>query len=91
MRSGRSGRPVIASDVPGLNELVTDGVTGILVRPDDAAALARAIESFSPERVRSMGAAARSTYVERFSMPRFTDEFRELWASIAVSREDART
>jgi glycosyltransferase involved in cell wall biosynthesis len=38
-----AGRPVIASAVGGLPEVVTDGVDGTLVPPDDPAALARAI------------------------------------------------
>ncbi len=38
-----AGRPVIAADAGGVPEIVTDGVTGLLVRPDDPAALAAAI------------------------------------------------
>ncbi len=39
-----AGRPVVATDVPGTRDLLTDGETGLLVPPDDPAALARAIE-----------------------------------------------
>ena len=38
-----AGRPVVATDVGGLAETVGDGVDGILVPPDDAAALADGI------------------------------------------------
>ena len=38
-----AGLPVVASDVSSLPELVVDGETGILVRPDDPAALAAGI------------------------------------------------
>ncbi len=40
------GRPVIASRIGGLAEVVEDGVSGILVPPRDAAALAASIEMF---------------------------------------------
>ncbi len=37
-----AGIPVVASDVPGYDEVVRDGVDGLLVPPDDPAALATA-------------------------------------------------
>jgi glycosyltransferase involved in cell wall biosynthesis len=40
------GRPVIASTVGGLPEIVRDGENGLLVPPDDANALAAAIDRF---------------------------------------------
>ncbi|HEV3261025.1 MAG TPA: glycosyltransferase family 4 protein, partial [Gemmataceae bacterium] len=36
-----AGRPVVASRLPGLAEVVADGETGLLVPPSDKAALAR--------------------------------------------------
>ena len=39
-----AGRPVVASDLPALAEIVRDGVTGRLAAPGDAAALAGTIE-----------------------------------------------
>jgi glycosyltransferase involved in cell wall biosynthesis len=38
-----SGMPVVASRAGGLQEVVSDGVTGILVKPNDAAELAAGI------------------------------------------------
>jgi glycosyltransferase involved in cell wall biosynthesis len=37
------GRPVVASNVGGIPEMIQDGMTGLLVPPDDAAALTTAI------------------------------------------------
>ncbi len=43
------GRPVITTAVGGLPEVVRDGVTGLLVPPDDPTALAAAVERFFAE------------------------------------------
>lgn len=53
--ASRFGVPVIATNVGGLPEAVLDGVTGLIVPPSDAAALARALQA-----VLTDGALARS-------------------------------
>jgi len=57
-----SGLAVIASDLPGLNEAIVDGVSGVLVAPGDARALAAAVRELTgdPERRRALGGAAAS-------------------------------
>src|SRR5205823_4998663 len=55
------GRPVVASAVGGLRDLVVDGETGLLVPPGDVAALRKALERLLGDadlRAR-LGAAAR--------------------------------
>jgi glycosyltransferase involved in cell wall biosynthesis len=52
------GTPVVASRVDGLPEVVEDGVSGVLVPPDDAPALAAAVLRVLDRRD-AMGAAAR--------------------------------
>ena len=42
------GRAVVASDVGGLRSVVADGVTGLLVPPDDPSALASALRACDP-------------------------------------------
>jgi glycosyltransferase involved in cell wall biosynthesis len=56
-----AGRPVVASRVPGLNEVVCDGETGYLVPPGDKPALARQTRLLldDPDRRAGFGAAAR--------------------------------
>jgi glycosyltransferase involved in cell wall biosynthesis len=39
----QAGAPLVASDIPGLPPELVDGVTGVLVPPDDSAALAAAL------------------------------------------------
>lgn len=59
MEAMATGRPVVASALSGVPELVEDGVTGLLVQPRDAPGLAAALERLhaSPALRRRMGAA----------------------------------
>jgi glycosyltransferase involved in cell wall biosynthesis len=63
------GRPVVASGVGGLLDLVEDGVTGLLVPPGDVAALREALSRLLADGGlrRRLGAAARARAAERFS------------------------
>jgi hypothetical protein len=60
------GRPAIASAIGGLVELIDDGVTGRLVPPDDAPALAQALSDLlaDPIEARAIGVRARQHYLE---------------------------
>jgi glycosyltransferase involved in cell wall biosynthesis len=62
------GRPVVAAAGGALLELVTDGETGLLVPPRDAAALRDAVERLlaDPELRERLGRAARARARERF-------------------------
>jgi glycosyltransferase involved in cell wall biosynthesis len=65
-----AGLPVVATNVGGVRSLVTDGVTGRLVPPRDAAAWAAACVELlrDPQRRREMGAAARAAAYPRFDV-----------------------
>ncbi len=62
-------RPVVATSVGGLRDLVVDGETGIVVPPRDPAALRAALERLLADRElrRTLGAAGRERARERFS------------------------
>jgi phosphatidylinositol alpha-mannosyltransferase len=57
-----AGLPVVASAIPGYDEVVTDGVEGLLVPPGDPAALAEAagVVLDDPVRARALGIAGRA-------------------------------
>lgn len=76
------GRPVVATAVGALPELVEDGKNGRLVPPRDAAALAEAIGSLlrDPESRRRMGAEARRGVENRFSVSRWGEETEAVYA-----------
>ena len=62
------GRATIGCPVGGVPEIVLDGQTGLLVRPDDEGALAEAILSLAadPQRCAAMGRAGYERFRERF-------------------------
>lgn len=64
------GRPVVATRVGGIPELVDDQVTGLLVPPADEPALAGALEALlrDPVGANRMGAAGRKRTQERFTV-----------------------
>ena len=64
------GVPVIATRAGGVPEIVVDGETGILILPDDAASLAKAIRRMITDRELcvTMGRKGRERAVERFKL-----------------------
>lgn len=70
-----AGTPVIASEIAGYSDVVTDGVDGILVPPADPQRLAEELQRVhhEPERLREMGEAARRS-AQRYAWPRVADE-----------------
>jgi glycosyltransferase involved in cell wall biosynthesis len=71
-------RPVIASDVGGVGELLgRDGVAGILVAPGDVAALSEAMRCLlaDPSRRAAVAAAARARIEARGTLARMVDGY----------------
>jgi glycosyltransferase involved in cell wall biosynthesis len=79
------GRPVVATAVGGLLDLVVDGETGIVVPPRDPVALRSALQGLlaDPELRRSLGAAGRERARERFSWDAVTDATLAAYAEVA--------
>jgi glycosyltransferase involved in cell wall biosynthesis len=74
-------RPVVASAVGGIPEVVTDGLDGMLVPPGDSAALADAVVRLatSPDLRRRLGEAGYATVAERFSIDAQVRRIEELY------------
>jgi glycosyltransferase involved in cell wall biosynthesis len=75
-------RPVIASAVGGLPEIVADGETGLVVPSADADALAEAIVALAGDlpRAAAMGAAGRDRALSQFTPERCVERVEELYA-----------
>ena len=80
--------PVVATNVGGIPELVTDGHNGRLVAPGDPAALARALNEVldSPATAAALGSAAADTVRERYSFERMTRTFEQLYQDLLHAR-----
>ena len=72
LEAAASGRPIVASDIPGCREVVVQGENGLLVPPGNAEALADALAILVLDAdLRSkMGNAGRQRVLERFSKDR---------------------
>ena len=68
-----AGLPVVASDVGGVAELVTEGETGALVPPHDPPTLATALECLVADRElrERLGAAGRERAQTHFGLAAF--------------------
>jgi glycosyltransferase involved in cell wall biosynthesis len=77
-------RPVIATNLEGMPELVTDGETGFLVPPRAPEAIADRIVRLhdDPARARAMGEAARRRVAARFSLPAKLDAVERLYRGL---------
>jgi glycosyltransferase involved in cell wall biosynthesis len=83
---------VLGTAAGGLEEAVTSGENGLLVPPDDAGALAEALERWlaDPVGLERMGEQARRTVRDRFDASRNFERLFELLggeAPVAVAEE----
>lgn len=81
MEAMAAGVPVVATDVGGTKELITDGETGYLVAPSDSEALAsRIIYALEDERNRiEIAERAREFVIERFGIERMVESVERLY------------
>jgi glycosyltransferase involved in cell wall biosynthesis len=91
LEAAERGRAAIVSRVGGLPEIVADGETGVVVPPEDPAALAAAIVALAsdPERVRSYGSAARARALGLFSEGAAADAVAAVYTHLLSRRSTA--
>jgi len=78
------GLPVVASRTGGLEEIVEEGQSGVLIEPGNVAELAQAVVSLlsDPERCARLGVSARKRIVEQFSSPVIAARMADLYQEI---------
>lgn len=81
-----AGLPVVATRIGGTDEAVEHGVTGLLVEPGDAGALAEAVHALlaNPARARAMGLAGRESFVVGFEARRMVADTLALYRGLGM-------
>jgi glycosyltransferase involved in cell wall biosynthesis len=81
------GKPVIATGVGGVDSIITDGQTGLVVPPSDSERLSERILDLlrDPEKARRIGNAGRQIVREQFRVDRMVARTAELYREIVVA------
>ena len=88
LEAAACARPLVVTDVPGCRHFVRDGVEGFVVPPEDADALANALERLArdPDLRRRMGEAARLRLLHGFTEAHVKQSLRATYASLLAQR-----
>lgn len=78
------GKPVVATTVGGILEIISSGKNGILVPPGNPQALARAITDLilDPGTASRIGVAGRETILQNFTMARMIRQTRDIYEEL---------
>jgi glycosyltransferase involved in cell wall biosynthesis len=84
LEAASCGRAILTTDVPGCRSFVRDGQDGMVVPPDDAAALAKAliVLAGAPGLVERMGASARNRLLDGHTERDVMDALKALYRSL---------
>ncbi|RJO60145.1 glycosyltransferase family 1 protein [candidate division WS5 bacterium] len=77
-------KPIIATNIDGITEQITDGINGILTPPKDSSAIAQAIIRLINDREsgRKLGLAARKRVEQEFSVEKMVAETEKVYLSL---------
>ena len=80
-----ASRPIVASRVSAIPEIVAHGETGLLVPPQDVESLARALLALlsEPSRAHEMGQRGRRRLKEHFSVARMVEQTQAVYESLS--------
>ena len=80
------GKPIVATDVDGSREIITDGETGLLVPAADPQALASAVNRLldDPDLASRLASRAKETIPSRYSLEAMTAAYADLYLSLSA-------
>ncbi len=80
-------KPIVATNITGINEQITNGENGIIVPPRDPSALAKATIGLlgNRETARRMGLAARKKAEQEFSVEKMVSETDNVYKSLVAT------
>src|SRR5581483_87601 len=83
-----AARPVVATAVGGVPEVVRDGISGLLVPPRDPQALAAAVGEVlaRPDRARLLGLAARDAVYPKYGVQRLIRDVEALYLDLLAAK-----
>lgn len=87
IEAAAAARPVVATDVGGVSDVVADGETGLLARPDDVEAIASAMVRLAgdPELRLRAGSAGRARVRRRFMPERLLADMEEIYSRLLAA------
>lgn len=84
------GKPVVASNLPGVRSVVSDGESGLLVTPGDPDHLAETLRALldSPARRQEMGARGRAIVEETYAWPRIIPQLVAVYEEVLADASE---
>lgn len=91
VQAAQLGRPVLATAVGGVPEIVQDGVTGLLVPRQDVMALAEAMRIVlgDPARAQAMGQAARAQSTAQRDFEAVVAAYEQVYERLTAARQNS--
>lgn len=88
LEAGAFGLPVVASRAGGIPEILTDGLTGKLIEPDDFMELARCLRSFldSPTTAKEMGKHLQQHVLTNFTWQSAYEKYVEILIKSSIKK-----
>jgi glycosyltransferase involved in cell wall biosynthesis len=86
IEAAASGRPLVATDMPGCRDIVQNGVNGFTVPAHDVERLTAALKLLIDDRdLRTrLGLASRTIVEKEFALPRVLDQFWQIYSTLRV-------